>query len=283
MGVDVYSGVSLPESARLNWDSLAGYEEVKAEVMSTIVNALQHPELYDNIAKQTREKYESNRPTAVLFDGSPGTGKTLTARILASQCNRPLIVLKLESFVSKWYGESEKKLAQILSLSNKIPGGSIIFIDEIDSVVTTRDQGNMHEVTRRILATLLTHMEGFNGKHNTKDQSLLICATNRKQDLDSALLSRFGAIIYYPLPSYSSRVAILRRYAKQLPMSDIEKLASMSNGLSCRDIKETCEQTERVFVGSFIKRGMETTGLPTYDDYVPNLANKKTVPSNYNA
>jgi hypothetical protein len=66
-------------------------------------------------------------------------------------------------------------------------------------------------------------------------------------------------------------------------MSDIEKLASMSNGLSCRDIKETCEQTERVFVGSFIKRGMETTGLPTYDDYVPNLANKKTVPSNYNA
>ncbi len=283
MGVDVNISTALPESERLNWDSLAGYDDLKLEIMSTIVNALQHPGIYDNIAKQTRERYESNRPTAVLFDGSPGTGKTLTARILASQCNRPLIVLKLESFVSKWYGDSEKKLAEILSLCNKIPGGSIIFIDEVDSIVTSRDSGNMHEVTRRILSTLLTHMEGFNGKHGMNNQSLLICATNRKQDLDSALLSRFGATIYYPLPNTSSRIQIIKRYAKQLSAADIEKLAVVSDGLSCRDLKEACEQTERLFAGSMIKLNKNDNSLPTCDDYIPNLTNKKNNWLNYNA
>ena len=283
MGIDVNISTDLPESDRLNWDSLAGYDDLKLEIMSTIVNALQHPGIYDNIAKQTRERYESNRPTAILFDGSPGTGKTLTARILASQCNRPLIVLKLESFVSKWYGDSEKKLAEILSLCNKVPGGAILFIDEIDSMVTSRDSGNMHEVTRRILSTLLTHMEGFDGKHSSNNQSLLICATNRKQDLDSALLSRFGATIYYPLPNVSSRIQIIKRYAKQLSVAEIEKLAVVSSGLSCRDLKEACEQTERLYAGSLIKLNINDNSLPACNDYIPNLTSKRNNPSNYNA
>lgn len=107
--------------------------------------------------------------------------------------------IPLESIVNKYYGESEKRLNAILKLCNEIDN-CIIFIDEvkkgwlddgqIDSVVTSRDNDQMNEVTRRLLSVLLRFLEGFDNSNLTKDaantkRSILICATNRKQDLDS--------------------------------------------------------------------------------------------------
>ncbi|OQS07733.1 ATPase, partial [Thraustotheca clavata] len=127
LGLDIYDGSNL-ESV-LTWDSLAGYASVKAEIQDTIVLALQNPELYEAIAKKTRCRYESNRPRAVLFEGPPGTGKTLSARIIAAQAGVPLVHIPVESVVSKWYGESEKKMAAIFEACEKLDG-AIIFIDE---------------------------------------------------------------------------------------------------------------------------------------------------------
>lgn len=111
LGVEVFDRSA---NATLTWDSLAGYSYVKKHIQDTIVNALQHPDIYDAVAARTRVVFESNRPKAVLLDGPPGTGKTLTARILASQCERPLVVIRLESVVSKWFGDSEKKLSKVM-------------------------------------------------------------------------------------------------------------------------------------------------------------------------
>ncbi|CAN0443033.1 unnamed protein product, partial [Discosporangium mesarthrocarpum] len=87
-------------------------------------------EAFDKIARQTRSRFESNRPRAVLFEGPPGTGKTLSARIIASRSNQPMVHIPVETIMSKWYGESEKKLSAIFDACDQL-GGAIIFIDEV--------------------------------------------------------------------------------------------------------------------------------------------------------
>lgn len=217
--------------------------------------ALKHPDVYDEVIKHTRMVFESNRPKAVLLEGPPGTGKTLTARILASQCDLPLIVLKLESVVSKWFGESETRLSNIIDACDRIEGGAILFIDEIDALAISRDSpSSSQDVTRRILSVLLTRLEGF----QEKSKSIVLCTTNRKQDLDSALLSRFDLDICYELPDEKTRKEILKRYAKQFLHTKEEDdfystLAELSAGMSCRDIKEFCQHAERTAAARYIK------------------------------
>ena len=93
LGVTVYEDY-LSQNP-LTWNYLAGYVDIKQEIQDTLVNALAHPEIYDAIAKQTRQEYEEDacRPRAILFEGPPGTGKTLTARIIASQVEKPLVLI----------------------------------------------------------------------------------------------------------------------------------------------------------------------------------------------
>ncbi|KAJ0409019.1 hypothetical protein ATCC90586_005203 [Pythium insidiosum] len=117
LGIDVFEPSDSEDS--LNWDSLAGYDDVKLEIEDTVVLALQNPDLYDQIARKTRCRYESNRPRAVLFEGPPGTGKTLSARIIAQQAGIPMIHIPIESVVSKWYGDSEKKMSAIFDACEK--------------------------------------------------------------------------------------------------------------------------------------------------------------------
>jgi hypothetical protein len=115
MGINIYTAVdSTSETPPLTWESLAGYHHVKREIKNTILTPLLHPEVYDNITKYTRESFESNRPKAVLLEGPPGTGKTLTARIIAQESSKPMVHLPLEVISSKWYGESEKRIAEVL-------------------------------------------------------------------------------------------------------------------------------------------------------------------------
>jgi SpoVK/Ycf46/Vps4 family AAA+-type ATPase len=120
----------------LSWCDLGGYDELKTEVQSNVVLALEHPAFFDEIAQATREKPASNRPKAVLFEGAPGTGKTTVARIIASSIHVPLIVIPLEAVLSKWYGESEKLMASIFDAIDEI-GDAVVFIDEIDSIVSS--------------------------------------------------------------------------------------------------------------------------------------------------
>jgi SpoVK/Ycf46/Vps4 family AAA+-type ATPase len=198
----------------LDWDYLAGYESQKRSIEDTVLLALNYPEIYDEITEATRVKFEQNRPKAVLFEGPPGTGKTTSAKIIAQQVNIPLIYMPIEAIMSKYYGESEKKLSEFWEACKQI-GKVIIFIDEIDALAGSRDS-DMHEASRRVLSTLLRKIDSFESTTNV----LLICATNRKQDLDAAMLSRIDLSIKFSLPDKHSRAAIFKRYAKQ--MSDKE-------------------------------------------------------------
>lgn len=172
-------------NSKLDWNALAGYQDIKDLINETVLLPIKYPDIYLKIASKTRENFENPFPKAILLQGPPGTGKTLTSRIISSQSESVMIVIKLESIVSKWYGDSEKKLSKILQICDQIhklplqgndtpsPDGKdrgtgvIIFIDEIDSLAQNRDStsssGGIHEVSRRILSILLQYLEGFKG------------------------------------------------------------------------------------------------------------------------
>ena len=110
LGLEVFSP---KKDHDLDWSSLAGYEDLVEEIESTVVMSLQEGERFDDMARKTRKRYESNKPRAVLFEGPPGCGKTLTARILARRCGRPMVQVKSEKILSKWYGEATKNLSVV--------------------------------------------------------------------------------------------------------------------------------------------------------------------------
>jgi len=138
--------------------------------------------------------------------------------------------MPLEAIMSKYYGESETKLAEIFESAQDL-GKTILFIDEIDSLATSRESG-IHEATRRILSTLLRKIDSF----ESDSEVLVICATNRKKDLDPALISRLDLSVRFELPDSKTRALIFQRYAKQLSKEDLTKLGEISLILSGRDI-----------------------------------------------
>jgi ATP-dependent Zn protease len=250
-------GASLiSENASINWDYIAGYEEVKRNIRESILLPLKNMDLYDSIAKMTRRVFESNRPRAILFEGAPGVGKTTVARVIAGEAEIPLVYVPIESIMSKWFGQSSQNLSQIFDLCEEL-GGSIIFIDEIDSLAGSRDQ-NMFEATRRILSVLLRKLDGIDAAMNT----ITIGATNRKNDLDHALISRFDQIIRFPLPGSDERASIFSNYARHLSGEECKMLSEKSEGLSGRNIKDTCEFTERRWARTILVKKIDPSPPP---------------------
>lgn len=138
MGVVIFLPDQKGYLENLSWDVLAGYEKQKRDIEDTVLLSLTHSHIFDEITQETRMRFEKNRAKAVLFEGPPGTGKTTSAKIIASQVGIPLLYMPLESIMSKWYGEAEKKLADVFENAGKL-GQSIIFIDEIDAIAGGRN------------------------------------------------------------------------------------------------------------------------------------------------
>ncbi|TVU28465.1 hypothetical protein EJB05_19982 [Eragrostis curvula] len=271
MGVRVYGfeeTSSVPMDGTVIWENLAGYEPQKREIEDTILLALQSPEVYDDIARGTRCKFETNRPRAVLFEGPPGTGKTSSARVIAKQAGVPLLYVPLEVVMSKYYGESERLLGSVFSLANDLPDGGIIFLDEVDSFASARDS-EMHEATRRILSVILRQIDGFEQDRRV----VVIAATNRKEDLDPALISRFDSIICFGLPDLQTRVEIAAQYAKHLSKSELVQFSLATDEMSGRDIRDVCQQAERHWASKLIrgqvpKDDKGELSLPPVDEYL---------------
>ncbi|MBU1199156.1 MAG: ATP-binding protein [Nanoarchaeota archaeon] len=249
------------------WKCIAGYEGVKQEVKDTIILPFKHPEVYKGVGELSRTHFTSNVPRAILFEGPSGTGKTTMARVIANESDLPLIYVPIESIMSCWYGVAERRLSRIFDYSSKLEQ-SILFLDEIDSLAGSREK-EMHEATRRILSVLLRKMQGF----VSVDNVVTIGATNRVNDLDHALLSRFNRTITFPLPDQGERKAIFHYYAKHLSPEDVEKLTEATEKMSGRDIEDICSDAERIWARKIISDKSEVSP-PSFEVYIESVQSK---------
>jgi transitional endoplasmic reticulum ATPase len=171
----------------------------------------------------------------VLFTGPPGTGKTMLARIVAKHSGAKFYEISGPTIFSKWYGESEEILRFLFDHA-ATHGPSLVFIDEIDSVAGQRD-ADAHEASRRVVAQLLTLMDGF----KVDDRVVVIAATNRPDAIDFALRrpGRFDWEIEFRLPTTRIRQQILRAAARRHQAADQlphKRIAEKTEGWSGADL-----------------------------------------------
>ena len=187
----------------LDFDDFGGLHAVKERARELIELPLKHHDALGKIG--------ARRIKGVLFTGLPGTGKTMLAQIIANRAGASFYEIRGPEIFSKWYGESEGILRGIFDHASK-QERSIIFFDEIDSVATQRAES--HEASRRVVAQLLSLMDGFTPEENV----MVIATTNRPQDIDGALRrpGRLDWEINFPLPGLEDRKEILEVRASKL-------------------------------------------------------------------
>jgi transitional endoplasmic reticulum ATPase len=171
----------------------------------------------------------------VLFTGAPGTGKTLLARIIACNSQAAFYEINGPSILSKWYGQSEQLLRKIFADAEKHER-AIIFMDEIDCLGGARTDST-HEASRRVLAQLLTLMDGFSSTQSI----LVVAATNRPQDLDPALLrpGRLDWEVNFPEPNCSDREAIIQASSRGIAIGEplpYQHVAEITEGWSAAEL-----------------------------------------------
>jgi SpoVK/Ycf46/Vps4 family AAA+-type ATPase len=222
-------GESLIQKSAVTWKDIGGLDEIKSLIMETIVIA-------------GLSKPESIKPDkGILLFGPPGTGKTLLAAAAAGSLKATFFNVKVSSVLSKYFGESSKLITALYeSARNHAP--SIVFIDELDSITMSRD-GDQGEASRKVLATLLSELDGFQDKKSDK-LILTLSATNTPGSLDDAVLSRFPKRIYIPLPDKKACQEIIKIQTKGLDISkiDLEKIGALcvSRNYSGRDLQNVC-------------------------------------------
>jgi transitional endoplasmic reticulum ATPase len=192
---------------------------------------LKHPEIFQRLG--------IDPPKGVLLHGPPGTGKTLLAKAVANESEANFILLNGPEIMSKFYGESEKKVREIFDEAEK-NAPSIIFIDEIDAIAPKREdvQG---EVERRVVSQLLTMMDGL----QNRGKVVVIGATNRPNSIDEALRrpGRFDRELEIRAPDKKGRLQILKIHTRNMPLVSSLKLSYVQNKIE--NLKEIIEDLEK--------------------------------------
>ncbi|MHA2391642.1 MAG: AAA family ATPase [Promethearchaeota archaeon] len=232
--IDMISGTIVTESPKVNWDDIAGLENVKQALREAIVLPIAKPELFTG----------ARRPwSGILLFGPPGCGKTLLAKAAATECHATFFSASSADLLSKWLGESEKLISSLFKVA-RLKAPSLIFMDEIDSVATKRGEGSESGGERRVKTQLLSEIQGLKSTH---DKPLLVLgATNRPWDIDNAMLSRFEKRVHVPLPDMKARAGIFKIHTEgvntALTEEDFIELAVRSEGYSGRDIANVCRE-----------------------------------------
>ncbi|KRY41364.1 Fidgetin-like protein 1 [Trichinella spiralis] len=231
------------KSPAVNWDDIAGLKQAKMAIKEIVVWPMLRPDIFTGLLAPCK---------GLLLFGPPGTGKTLIGKCIASQCRATFFSISASTLTSKWVGEGEKLVRALFTVARgRLP--AVIFIDEIDSLLTKRTDTE-HESSRRIKNEFFTQMEGLG--ISKEERLLVVGATNRHairkansfvpQELDEAARRRFSRRLYVPLPDVEARSEIVRRlltnHNNTLTQSDIEQVSSLTEGYSGADVTELCRE-----------------------------------------
>ncbi|KHN73888.1 Spermatogenesis-associated protein 5 [Toxocara canis] len=218
----------------VRWEDIGGNEKLKTEIQQAVI----WPQLHANAFK----RFGVEPPSGILLYGPPGCSKTLVARALASQSHLNFLAVKGPELFNKWVGESERAVRELFRRARQV-APTILFFDEVDAVAVSRGEKSGSGVGDRVLAQLLTELDGLEKKSGV----LVLAATNRPDTLDSALLrpGRLDRAIYVPLPDEDTRLSILRLHLNGMQIGedvDMDELVSGTSGYSGAEIVALCRQ-----------------------------------------
>ena len=228
----------LSSSPDVHWDDIAGLEFAKKTIKEIIIWPMLRPDLFNGIRRP---------PKGLLLFGPPGTGKTMIAKAIASQSKSMFFNISASSLMSKWIGESEKLVRTLFALASFYQP-SVVFIDEIDSLLTSRSE-NENEASRRIKTEFLVQLDGAGT--NAEDRILIIGATNRPQEIDDAFVRRLSKRLYIPLPNKISRKQLIMRVLEKerknnnkydITDADIDDIIDKTKGYSGSDLINVCKE-----------------------------------------
>lgn len=255
---DRISGAIVMEKPNVKWSDIAGLEIAKEALKEAVILPIKFPQLFTGNRKPWR---------GILLFGPPGTGKSYIAKAVATEAgNSTFFSISSSDLMSKWLGESERLVKSLFSLAREHKP-SIIFIDEVDSLCSSRSD-NESEAARRIKTEFMVQMQGV-GLDN--DGVLVLAATNIPWILDAAIRRRFEKRIYIPLPDATARKEMFRldvgKNENSLSDDDYKYLAERTKGFSGYDIsilvKDALMQpVRRVQAATHFKRTSGPRGNP---------------------
>ncbi|XP_058104696.1 uncharacterized protein LOC131248435 isoform X1 [Magnolia sinica] len=231
--VEMINTVIVDRSPSVKWEDVAGLDKAKQSLLEMVILPTKRRDLFTGLRRPAR---------GLLLFGPPGNGKTMLAKAVASESEATFFNVTASSLTSKWVGEAEKLVRTLFMVAvSRQP--SVIFIDEIDSIMSTR-LANESDASRRLKSEFLIQFDGVTS--NPNDLVIVLGATNKPQELDDAVLRRLVKRIYVPLPDENIRRLLFKHQLKgqafSLPGSDLERLVKETEGYSGSDLQALCEE-----------------------------------------
>jgi len=248
----------------IHYEDIGGLSEEIKKIREMVEIPLKHPEIF--------EKLGIDPPKGVLLHGPPGTGKTLLAKAVANESEANFILLNGPEVMSKYYGESEKKIRDIFEEAEKT-APTILFIDELDAVAPKREE-TMGEVERRVVSQILTMMDGM----KSRGKVIVIGATNRVNSIDPALRrpGRFDREIAINVPDKEGRLSILKIHTRGMPLAkdvNLNEIASVTHGFVGADLEALSKESAM----NVLRKYLPQMKLDSEEQIPPNILEKLIV------
>lgn len=255
------------EIPNVKWEDVGGLENIKQTLKETIEWPLKYPELF--------EKAKTKPPKGILLYGVPGTGKTLLAKAVASQCGVNFISVKGPQLLSRWVGESERGVREVFKKARQA-SPCILLFDEIESLVPKRNIEDSSGVSQRVVGQFLSEMDGLEELKGV----VVIGTTNRLDLVDPALLraGRFDFLLELPKPDEKTREEIFKIHTKGKPLAEdvnLGNLAKETEGLVGSDIEAICKKASMLAIREAVSRNPSKNLKINFKHFTEALRNFK--------